>query len=286
VNEPKTVMFNPTDHMALLEQGRTVLTDANDLVVDSDVMYNEAGELRAQLKTSIKRIEAAKESLLKPVRELDRAIRSLFDPALKNREAADSALEAKQITYRRRKEEEAAAARRAAEEAARKERERLEREAAAARAKAEQEAAEARRKAAEAEAARQKAEAEGNRRAAAAAAAQAAKLNEQAQQKTDAGERAAAELSERAQLASVAAAPVVEAPKAKGESVRRPWKARIKNPDALLASIAKNPAAYRHLVEFNEGALNKMAGAQQKGLEAVLDGIEVYQDMVLGQKAA
>ena len=286
MNEPKTVMFNPIDHMAVLESGKTFVAEATDIVVDSDVMYDEAGQLRAQLKTSIKRIETAKETLLKPVRELDRAIRNLFDPALKHRMAVDDALEVKQITYRRRKEAEAEAARRAAEDAARKERERLEREAAAARAKAEEEAAEARRKAAEAEAARQKAIAEGNKRAAADAAARMAKLNEQADQKEAAGERAAAELSERAQLASVAAAPAVEAPKAKGESVRRPWKARIKNADALLASIAKNPAAYRHLVEFNEGALNKMAGAQQKGLEAVLDGIEVYQDMVLGQKAA
>lgn len=282
----KTVVFNPSDHMALIQGGGAMLEEARALVVDSTVMYEEAGAALAQVKGSIKRIETAKESLLKPVRELDRAIRSLFDPALKAREAVEIELKNKQTLYLRKVDEERAAAQRVADDNARKERERLEREATAAKAKADTEADAARKRAAEAEEAKKRAEAEGNTRAAAAAAATQAKAEEEERQKREAGERRQAELQEQASLTSAAVVNTVDIPKAAGSSVRRPWKVRVTDRNALLASIAANPAAYGHLVEIDEGKLNKMAGAQQKGLEAVLKGIEVFQDVTIAQKAA
>lgn len=283
---PRTATFDPTVHQALLSGGAGVINESTALVIDSDTMYEEGGVMVSQIKGSQKRIEEAKESLLKPVRELDRAIRAMFDPAIKAREAAEAGIKAKMIAYRQRRQDEALAAQRAAEETARKERERLEQQAVAAKAKADQEAAEATRKAAEAEAARVKAVAEGDAKAAAKAAGEAAKLTEQAAQKTEHGERQAAELSERAALTSVQVAAPAAAPKAAGTSVRMKWKARIKNKNALLASVMKNPEAFIHLVDINESKLNQMANAQGKGIEAVLDGIEAYQDMNLASKAA
>lgn len=285
--QPRTVVFDPSAHAALLQNGKTVLVEASELVIDSDTMYEEGGQILAQVKGSIKRLEDAKEQLLIPLRAVDKAIRNLFDPGITERKRVEASLKAKMIAYSDKKAAEAEAARRAAEEATRKEKERLEREAAAARAKAEQEAAAARKAAEEAEAARKAAEESGNKRAAAAAAAQAAKLAEQAEQKQEAGERQAAALQEQAALTSVHTfAPVTAAPKATGTGIRRPWKARVTNKELLLKAIAANFAAYGHLVDINDSALNKMAGAQQKGLEAVLPGLECYQDATMSSRAA
>lgn len=282
---PKSVVFDPTETRALLESGKGAMLDARTIVVDSHAMYEEAGAVCATVKGSIKLLEDEKEKLLIPVRAIDRAIRSLFDPAINARKAVETDIKNKQTAYLRVCEEQRAAAQRAADEATRKERERLERDAAAAKAKGDQEAEAARKRAEEAELARKKAEADGNGRAAAAAAAAVAKANEEARQKEEAGARQAAELHERAAMTSSQS--VAEAlPTAKGGSQRRPWKAKVVDKAALIRSIAANPEAYMHLLDIDEGKLNKMAGAQQKGLEKVLNGIEVFQDITLAQKAA
>lgn len=286
MNEQQQVVFKPGDHVAMLESGRHVMLEAGALVVDSAAMYEEAGVVLAQVKGSIKTLEAEKEKLLSPIRALDRAVRALFDPAINGRKAIEEMLKGKQTVYLRKCEEERAATQRAAEDAARKERERLEREAAAATARANQEAEAARLRAEEAEAARQKAVADGNARGAAAAAAAKAKAEAEETQKREAGERQAAELQERAALTSAQPVHETALPTAKGSSVRRPWKTRVTDKAALIQSIAANPQAYMHLVEIDEGKLNKLAGAQQKGLEAVLKGVEVYQDITIAQKAA
>lgn len=284
-SQPISATFNPGQYLTILQAGSTALAEAEALVIDSDTMYEEANELLQRVKGSKKQIEDAQEGLLKPARDMANAIRNFFKPGIERRQAVEDTLKKKMIVYADAKQKEAERIRREAEEAARRERERLEREAVAARAKAEAEA-EAKRKAAEEEERkRREAEEAGNQRAAAAAAAAAAKLREEAEQKAAAGERKADELQERAALTSTVVAPIAAAPKAAGTAIKRPWKARVKDIDDLIDSIAANKAAYRHLIEINEGALNKMAGAQQKGLEAVLKGVECYQDAQMSARS-
>jgi predicted DNA-binding transcriptional regulator len=284
--QPLTATFNPTSYLTILQGGATALAEAEALVIDSDVMYEEAGDVLARVKGSKKQIEEAQESLLKPARAMADAIRSFFKPGIERRAVVEDTLKRKMIAYADAKAKEAERIQREAEEAVRKERDRLEREAAAAKAKADAEAEAKRREADEAERRRKEAEATGNTRAAAAAAAQAAKLKEEAEQKQAAGERKAEELQERAALTSTqVSAPAPSAPRAAGTSIKRPWKARVQDKAALIQSIAANPAAYLHLIDVNESALNKMASAQQKGLEAVLNGVECYQEAGMSSRS-
>lgn len=283
--EPLTATFNPTNYLTVLSAGMASIAEAEALVIDSDTMYEEAGELLSRVKGSKKQIEEAQESLLKPARGMVEAIRGFFKPGIERRAAIEETLKKKMIGYTDLKAKEAERIRREAEEATRKEKERLEREAAAAKAKADAEAEAKRRAAEQAEADRVKAEREGNTRAAAKAAADAARLREEADQREAAGMRKAEDLQERAALTSTQPALVAEAPKAAGTAIRRPWKARVKDKAALIACIAANPAAYQHLLDVNESALNKMAGAQQKGLEAVLLGVECYQDAQMSSRS-
>lgn len=276
--------FNPNEQQAILQSASTAVAEAKDIVIDSNLLYEEAGGTLAVIKGSIKKIEEAKESLLKPVREVDRAIRALFDPALAVRKEAETTIKRAMLTYSAEQERKAQEARRQAEEVARREREKLEAQAAAERARADQEAAEKRRKAEEADKQQQAAIAAGNARAAATAAAAAAKAREEADAKEAAGMRQQAALSERAQLVS-AQPEEVETAKVKGASIRKKWKARVTDKATLVAFIGQNPQ-FLNLIEVDESALNKMAGAMEKNLESTLPGIEVYQEAILGSRSA
>lgn len=276
--------FNPNDQQAILQSAFTAIEEAKGIVIDSNLMYEEAGGTLAVIKGSIKKIEDAKESLLKPVREVDRAIRALFDPALAVRKEAETTVKRAMLTYTAEQERQAQEARRQAEEVARRERERLEAQAAAERAKADQEAADKRRKAEEADRQQQVAITAGNAKEAARAAAAAAKAREEADAKEAAGMRQQAELSERAQLVSVQAE-TVEVAKFKGASVRKKWKAKVTDKVKLVAFIGQNPQ-FLNLLEVDESALNKMAGAMEKNLESTLPGIEVYQEAIMGSRSA
>lgn len=88
----------------------------------------------------------------------------------------------------------------------------------------------------------------------------------------------------RAQLVSVQAE-TVEVAKFKGASVRKKWKAKVTDKAKLVAFIGANPQ-FLNLLEIDESALNKMAGAMEKNLESTLPGIEVYQESILGSRSA
>lgn len=276
--------FNPQDQQAILQGASHALAEAQGIVIDSNLMYEEAAGTLATIKGSIKQIEEAKESLLKPVRAIDRAIRDLFDPALNARKEAESTIKRSMLTYTADQERQQQEDRRQAEDAARREREKLEAQAAAERAKAEAEAAEKRRQAEEAAAAHRAALAAGNAKEAAKAAAAAARAREEADAKEAAGLRQQAELNERAQLISVQAE-TVDVAKVKGASVRKKWKAKVTDKAKLIAFIGANPQ-FLNLVEIDESALNKMAGAMEKNLEATLPGVETYQESILGSRSA
>lgn len=281
---PQTVVFNPQDQMAVLQGASTALEEAKHIVIDSNLMYEEAGGTLASIKGSIKQIETEKEKLLVPVRAIDKAIRELFDPALNARKAAEGVIKTAMLTYTSEQERQRAEAQRRAEEMVRKEREKIEAQAAAEKAKAEAQAAEKRRQAEEAEAEQRKAESEGNAKAAAKAAAAAAKAREEAEAKDESARRAEAESLEKAALVSVQAAPV-DVAKLKGASVRKKWKAKVTDKAKLVAFIGQNPQ-FLNLIEIDESALNKMAGAMEKNLDATLPGVEAYQESQLASRSA
>lgn len=137
---------------------------------------------------------------------------------------------------------------------------------------------------------KRKAEEEQRRQAAAAAelrrqeAERADQLRREAEADAAAGNTAAAmEKQEAAAIAeTVAQAMVAAAPPpvavAKGVSSRAVWKGRVIDKAALVRHIAANPAGLLHVLDVNEGELNKLVNATKGAMP--LPGVENYEDAI------
>jgi hypothetical protein len=107
-------------------------------------------------------------------------------------------------------------------------------------------------------------------------AAKAAELNTQAEQiKAKANEDAATALTTAAVLSMPA--PVAHVSKPAGFSTRAKWKARVTNKLELVKFIAANPQ-FLHVLDENQGALDKLAGALMENFNLV--GAEAYKDTI------
>lgn len=304
------ISINPPQTEVLVAGAQSQLELVQSLVITDDGTYQMAGTELAAIKGKRNRLEEQRKGLTKPLDELKSKIMDLFRQPIALLDQAEAALKGAMLTYSTEQERQAAEARRQAEETARKERERLEREAREAREKAEAEARrqreeEARRKA-EAERAQREAEEarrreeeakrRGDEEAARKARDEAAHLERERREQeaaarkaaskadsaTQQGEAKAEELTTQSQL--VSAAPVAIAPaKAAGTSTRKKWKARVTDKAALVKYIAAHPQ-FLHVLEVNESALNKLAGAMEENLN--IDGCQVYQEAILAAKAA
>jgi hypothetical protein len=253
-----------------------LLAGIQDLVIDSDAVYEAAAADLAAAKTMRKSIEEDRKSLTRPLDDLKAKIMDKYRPALEICAQVADALEPKMLTYRREQEAKAAAERQRLEEIARQERERLEREAMEARRRAEEDA-KATREAAAAEA--QQLVAEGRER--------------EAQERREAAEREAAEklagaeaeaLALHQQAEVTAAAPsAITPPKVAGTSVAGTYKGRVTDPRALRRFVGENPM-YDNLVIDNESAINALARSMGKNL--TIPGIEVYLDQSIRSRRA
>jgi hypothetical protein len=251
-----------------------LLAGVQDMVIDSDPVYEAAADDLANAKSMRKAIDADRKELTRPLDELKAKIMDKYRPAIEVCDQVISIIEPKMLTYRREQEAKAEAERKRQEEIARQERARLEQQAAEARRQAEERAA------AEREAARIEAEQLA-----------AAGKQEEAQQARDAAERAALETLANAEaeaaaiqeVASVVSAAPVQAPaKVSGTSIAGTYKGRVKDKLAFVQFVAANPM-YLDLLDANETGLNAQARSLKQNLK--MPGIEVYLDQSIRSRS-
>ncbi|PTB23495.1 hypothetical protein C9I56_39000 [Paraburkholderia caribensis] len=231
----------------------------------------ETRELAVQdlmkIKTHQANVEDQRTAITQPMNIALRAVNDLFKVPKGYLDNAEALLKAAISKYDREQEQIRIAAQAKAEEAARQERARLEAEAAAAAAAAR---AEAEKLAQEAAAA-----------AAAGKAEEAARLQVEAEQRVEQG---AAEVEMLQQTSALVTAPVVaSAPKSRGVSTRKVWKAEVADKLELIRFVAEHPE-YVDLLDANMPNINKIALALTTNCP--LKGVRVFQDSVLAARAA
>lgn len=262
------ISINAPDAGALNKSAETFLITARAIEIDSGDMYEMAAGELAQIKRKAKDLEAQRVDLVTPLNSVVKKINDLFRAPLEFLTQAEGTIKRAMITYDQEQERKAAEEKRKAEEAAARERARL-------KAEADEREAKAR---AEEERLRKEAEAA----VAAGDTAKAAKLESQAEAKADAGQIRAEEL--RSQAASVQAAPASIAPtKVSGVVSKGKWKGRVTSKIKLVQFVAANPQ-YLGLLDENESAINKLAGALKN--QMAIDGIEAYEERQIAARAA
>ncbi len=261
------ISLNPPDSEKLTQDAEIVLEVAETYVIDSELMYNEAGEELRRIKAKSKELSEKRVGITKPLDEAKKAVMDLFRRPIEILDQAERVLKNSIVNYQ---EEQARLAR--VEQQKREEAQRIEREALEAKAKAAEEAAlkeaeELQRKANEAA---QKGNAE-----------EAQKIAEQAQLAFQTGQ---AQANVIAQEASAMNAPVAVAAPAKvvGISTREVWKAEVTDKEALIKYIAANPACL-NLVDINTSAVNQMAKAMKGNLN--IPGLRAYSEKSVAARA-
>ncbi len=264
----EVINVNAPDAGALNKTAEGFLTTARSITIDCPEMYQTAATELQQIKRKAKDLEEQRVGLVNPLNSVVKKINDLFRAPLDFLAQAESTIKRAMITFDQEQERIAAEERRKAEEAAARERARLQAEAAEREAKAKAEEDRLRKESEEA--------------AAAGDAAKAAKLESQAEAKADAGQVRAEEL--RTQAAMVQAAPAQETQaKVTGIAGKSTWKGRVTNKLKLIQYVAANPQ-FIELVDANESAINKMAGALKKAM--IVDGVEVYEERQIAARAA
>lgn len=263
------------------------LNFARSIIVSSQAEYSLAAEELKAIKARYDRIEEQRQTIKKPVLEAGRAIDAFFNNVLEPLKEAERIVKRTMLTFREEEERKAEEARRKRDEEIR-----------AASALAEKKAREAREKA-EAEARRQREEAERKSREADEAARREREAKNEAERKRAAEERRRLEEEERkareraatalergeekAQSAMNTAAevaaqplPVAAAPTAKGASVRRTFKARVKDLRKLVNAVAADKTPIT-AVMGDQKALDKAAASLQGELEKFYPGVEAVE---------
>lgn len=256
-----TVTYDASSALVLTTKAQTAMTSASDFVIDSQTMFELAGDDLKAIKALQKEVEEKRTSITGPLNQAVKAVNDLFRPPKEYLDKAEATIKRAMVTWTTEQERLAAEARRKAEEEARAERERL--------AALEREQAEAARRAAE-EA--QLAAAAGEQEAAAAAMAVAQAAQEQA---------AVAALT--AQVVTVA--PEVESPsKVAGISGRVTYSAEVTDLLALVKAVAAGQAP----VECLQADM-KFLGAQARAFKKagqLYPGVEARAERSIAARAA
>lgn len=255
------------------------LIEAEAWTVDSNEMAQLAAEQRKAWATRIDQVKALQADFIEPAKTFMAKIKEncakWFAPALTDLEAGRDLLGRKLLAWDKAETDRIAAEKAKIEAENRRIRQEAEAKAAAERARAEEQAREQRRREQEALEAQRKAIAEGNAKAAAKAAAEAAKAQEAARAAVENG-NAKAQQAELEAAARASAAPIPEAVKIEGSSVKANWVAVLADgytEDRALLEICKAIAAGRSdlmaLVKVDtaaRGPLNKLAAALKKAM--------------------
>lgn len=143
------LVYDASASLALTAQAQTLLASATDIVIDSVLMFESAGEELQAIKALQKKVEDQRTAITKPMNDALKAVNDFFRAPAQFLVQAEAAIKRPMVTWTSEQERLAAEARREAERLAAAERERLaaiqrEQEAAQRRAeKASQEAAKA-----------------------------------------------------------------------------------------------------------------------------------------------
>lgn len=245
----------PMPTPAAEQRAQAALDAAQSLVIATPEQYETGAEQLKAIKAKAREIDEARKSLKRPIDEAAARIQAFFKPPLEFLSQAEGIVKSKLTAYQQEQERIRREEQRKAEDAARKERERLERQRLAAEAKAREKEAELRRQAAEADAA-ERAKIEAKMRAEA--------------------EKAAAKQAELEQREAAVTAPVIhrEAPKVAGISTRTVYKFRIKDPAAIP----------REYLAVDEAKIRKVVQALKA--DANIPGVEVYAEEQMASRAA
>jgi leucyl aminopeptidase len=234
----------------------TSLAIVENYEIQSIVEAHSLAQTLQKIKGLSKQIAEAKDAERRPLNDALKLISGRYKEAEDVLERAEATIkgsllffqreEDKRIADERRAAAQAAAAERARlEEAARKERERAEKEAEALRAKGRDEKADA--------------------------------VMQVAESKARAQET----------VASLVAAPVkpMEPTKFAGVSTRKKWVGKVDDPVLFIQSLAKSPYPLAEFVDFNQAALNRLAGSLQGNMDRVLPGCIAWQEDIVASRS-
>lgn len=130
MSEITTVEITRPDQKVLVSRAQAALSVVEGMTIDSDIMYETAGEELNAIKRRAAELDEQRRKITKPLDDAKKAVMDLFRGPLEMLARAESVLKQKMLDYRNEIARRAAAEQAAREEAARIERERLEREAA------------------------------------------------------------------------------------------------------------------------------------------------------------
>lgn len=130
MSEITTVEIARPDQKVLAQRAQAALSVVEGMTIDSDVMYETAGEELNAIKRRAAELDEQRKRITKPLDDAKKAVMDLFRGPLEVLALAEGVVKRKMLDYRNEIARRAAAEQAAREEAARAERERLEREAA------------------------------------------------------------------------------------------------------------------------------------------------------------
>lgn len=240
------IKLTTPDRAAMMQNAQRTLVIMRDFVIDSPMMYTQAGEELKGIKGKQKQFDEQRKSITKPLDEAKKSVMALFEEPTRILNEAEVVLKGSMLAYSTEQERLRSIEQAKLDDAARVERQRL--------------AAEAAQREAEAKAA---AEA-GN---------------------TEESERIASEAAALQATASMTTAPVVaqSVEKVSGISTRTSWKAEVTDLFALVKFVAANPHMI-DLLQVNTTTLNQHAKATKDNTR--IDGVRVYSEQVLASRAA
>lgn len=120
-----------TEASSHASQAQSALSLIEGLTIDSDLMYETAGEELRAIKAKLAALEASRMNITRPMDQAKKAVMALFSPPVQLLEKAEGVLKSKMLTYSQEKARKALAEQAERERLARIERERLAAEAAA-----------------------------------------------------------------------------------------------------------------------------------------------------------
>lgn len=255
----QVIQYEPPEQAVILRPAEIAYSGAEALVIDCPEMLEVATTETQLVKERLTALDTMRKAITRPIDEAKAKIMDLFRPAVSTYEKTEKVLKDKIVAYQLEERRKAEEAERQAREEARRAQEAAAREAAA--------------KEAAAQAAAEKLIAESKTAAESGDAGKAAELQVAAEQTVATAQDEAAAVQMAAAVVPTIAVPTPTMPK--GASLRGRWKARVTDKAKFIAYIAAHPE-FLELLDVNESALNKLAGALQKKLP--IEGAEAYED--------
>lgn len=111
-SQPQTLTIERVNYAALVEEASGVLEVSNEIVIDSQSMYELASEELGNIKKRIKELEDRRKAITSPLTDAHKSVMDLFRPPLDLLGKAKTSLSQGMITYvndqeKKRREEEA-----------------------------------------------------------------------------------------------------------------------------------------------------------------------------------